>query len=260
MARRRRWLGCRGAPGQAAAPLMGQVKTATLSRHNAPPFFIGADVEAVRVRQLTGWMRWLFVELRMLSDFRTGQVETSWAVLRALMDCDSGERGGPAPFVPSVDQLRRAVRQLEAIGLVTRTPQDLQASEAVGRLFLKVPAAVGIGASGGKPARGSARVRKPRSHREKVPEAATVPPGVAPGDSTPEFITPSPLRDPELSTENRQRLDAVRDGIAARAQGYNRAPKGARTSPAVAGTPPGAAPPESAQADSSLPEDRTAIK
>ena len=204
---------------------MGQVKTATLARHNAPPFgAVDGLAEVLKLRQLTGWMRWLFLELRMLSDFRTGQVETSWAVLRALMDCDSGERGGPAPFVPSVDQLRRAVRQLEAVGLVVRTAQDMQASEAVGRLFLKVPAAVGIGASGGKPARGSARVRKPRPQREKAPAAPTVPPGVAPGDSTLNFNTSYLLPATELST-GPAALRAVREQIAAR--GMTRAPKGA---------------------------------
>jgi len=204
---------------------MGQVKAATLARHNAPPFgAVDGLAEVLKLRQLTGWMRWLFLELRMLSDFRTGQVETSWAVLRALLDCDSGERGGPAPFVPSVDQLRRAVRQLEAVGLVVRTAQDMQASEAVGRLFLKVPAAVGIGASGGKPARGSARVRKPRATRENKPAAPTVPPGVAPGDSTLNSNTSYLLPAPQLSTDLAA-LRAVRDGLAAR--GRTRAPKGA---------------------------------
>lgn len=178
---------------------MGQVKTATLARHNAPTFgAVHGISEVLKLRQLPGWMRWLFLELRMLSDFRTGQVETSWAVLRALMDCDSGERGGPAPFVPSIDQLRRAVGQLESIGLVTRNGQ---ANQGAGRLFLHVPAATGLGTSAPKPARGSARVRKPRSPREKQPAAAPVPPGVAPGDSTLNSITPKPSKPAELSTE-----------------------------------------------------------
>lgn len=194
---------------------MKLVRTAAHSRHNAPSFGITDGLsEVIKLRQLTGWMRWLFLELRMLSDFRTGQVETSWAVLRALMDCDSGERGGPTPFAPSIDQLRRAVRQLEGLGLVERTPQDLQASEAVGRLFLKVPPAVGIGASAGKSARGSARVRKPRPQREKPAAAPAVPPGVAPGDSEPEITSPNPS-DAELSTEGKTGIAAAK-ALAAR--------------------------------------------
>ena len=199
---------------------MKQVRSAAHSRHRAPPFAALDGLEAIALRKLTPWIRWLYLELRMLSDFRTGHVSTSWAVLLALMDCDQGERGGPAPFVPSRQQLRRAVEQLCALKLAS---VDHKTNERARGLFLHVLPIKSLGAPARKLGHGFDRpstLRKASKHAGFEVPARTVSDTVSTGVSIPGFHSPKSPKSLDLSTaasaEIREKLAAVADHLRGR--------------------------------------------
>lgn len=72
---------------------MRQVGTVTLSRGTAPAFLPLTEHEVTNLRHLPAWMRWLFLELVGIANFKTGKGCASWARLEELMDWDKPERG-----------------------------------------------------------------------------------------------------------------------------------------------------------------------
>lgn len=182
---------------------MKLVRVAALSRRRAPPFTAVVDLEVLQLRMLSPWVRWLYLELRMLSDFKTGHLVTSWAVLQAVMDCDTSQA-----FAPSREQLRRAVVDLEAVRLVERFPET---STATQRLFLKVMPIKGFRSPGVQADRVADRVADtPRTPRKARNGAGSSPIGDAKptdlatdkptGDSGQEKHNPYPLKSARLST------------------------------------------------------------
>jgi hypothetical protein len=177
-----------------------ETRRVALSRHNAPAWLALDGLEVVALRKLPAWMRWLYMELRALSDFKTGHVSTSWAQLVALMDCDAGERGGQSPHTPGMQQLRRAVDQLEGIGLLRR---DGRTNERARGLFLFILPIKSLGAPAAKRDRSCDRPptgRKASKHAGFEASALPVATGVATGDSVPLHHSPKAPKAPDLST------------------------------------------------------------
>lgn len=266
---------------------MKQVRTVALSRTTAASFLPLTEPEVVKLRQVPAWMRWLYLELVGLSDFRTGAGRSSWAQLVSLLDWDKPERGRRAAAELGLQQVRRAFEQLAGLGLIAR---DKGRNEQTGWLFFQVAPRTGLGASAGKTDRVSDRARKPRSTRESRPQDTGNPTGF-PTAGTGSKYTPSPQR-LELSPDEQARCDrlqaiadrsdaaafaratrstglppklpgtkppaAVRELVAAQraARGEIKAPQGGRTIAPAGQTPPGLAPPKSAQADFSPPGQR----
>jgi hypothetical protein len=100
---------------------MKQIRTAALSRTRAPPFTPTARFETVQLRKLPHLARCLFAELIGMSHFETGQIETSYAVLLALLDFDQVP-GPNAPPKPTLRGLRTAIAQLAALRLIDVDP------------------------------------------------------------------------------------------------------------------------------------------
>lgn len=224
---------------------MGSIKAATLSRHRAPAFVMCGGLELIQLRKLRWLSRCLFFELLAMADHSTGRIETSYAVLAALLDFDQDPCAHAKPG-PTTKRIRTALADLAALGLVR---VDRIANEKRQGLFLKVAGRAGIGAPSESSGRLRGRVsppKKPAAAKTYAAKRATE--GQTEGQGIQELI-PTPT--PSLSTAPdaaRRKLREIADGIAAR--GETRAPKGARPSP-LRGTPPGAAPPEPAWAGSS---------
>lgn len=208
---------------------MKLIREAALSRRRAPPFTTVVDLEVLQLRQLSPWIRWLYLELRMLSDFKTGHLVTSWAQLLAVMGCDDYQA-----FSPSLQAIRRAIEALEKVRLVERFPD---ASMATKQLFLKVWPVKGFSARAkvadrpaGRPADRPRTKQKPSKHAASSEVDASSPTDLpneqATGDSGPGYQTPNPLSHPHLSTgngkvgrsvdESIKSLKKTRDTIAAR--------------------------------------------
>lgn len=137
---------------------MGTIKTATLSRHTAPPFVMVAGLELMQLRKL-GWLaRCLFLELLALADHTTGRVSTSYAVLAALLDFDAAPQAHTTA-TPTQQRIRTALADLVAMRLVS---VDRIANEKRQGLFLKVQSRVGIGAPANMSNRVSNRAARPK--------------------------------------------------------------------------------------------------
>lgn len=114
---------------------MSFIRTAAHARNTAPSFVTLTQLEVVKLRQLPGWARWLYLELKGMSTFKTGQVKTSYAQLVALMDCDQPPTGGKRLEAPTLKQIRTALEWLHDMGLGVR---DKQRNEGRGELEIFV--------------------------------------------------------------------------------------------------------------------------
>lgn len=227
---------------------MGSIKTATLSRHRAPAFVMCAGLELIQLRKLRWLSRCLFFELLAMADHQTGRIETSYAVLAALLDFDQ-DPCAHVEAAPTVQRIRTALADLVGLALVRA---DRIANEKRQGLFLKVATRSGIGTPSPDSNRLSNRVPKARKQATARPAAASAPDDQQTEQQRVQELIPTPT--PSLSTGSQAAAEAVarlrETGKRIAARGDNRAPKGARTS-GLRPTPPGASPPESAQADSS---------
>jgi hypothetical protein len=168
-----------------------QIRSAALSRHHAPPLFIVAGLEQLQLRKLPLLARCLFLELVGMSDFTTGRIVTSYAVLEALLDWDQAPCAHAADK-PTHKRVRTALQQLLDLGLVRL---DRVKNEKDKGLFLKVQKRQGLSASEGMNGRLSGRPeiqKKPRATRtcetREGDEGQTEGQGVQNGSLTP--LTP----------------------------------------------------------------------
>lgn len=225
------------------------LQTVALSRHSAPSFLGITEAEAVKLRHVPAWMRWLFCELVGLSDFRTGQGRSSWAQLVSLLDFDKPAAGRRAAEDIGPQRVRRAFEQLADLGLVAR---DKGRNEQTGWLFFQVAPRTGLGASTGKTDRVSDRAQKRRSTREATPANQAIPTGIPTGGSG-SNSTPYP-RSGKLSTplpsERTKPPAALLAEVRAR-RGEKAGPRGGQNVAPAGHAPRGLQPPESARADSS---------
>lgn len=219
------------------------VSAAQNVRHQAPLFVALDGLELMKLRHFPGWVRWLFLELCASCDFETGDLTTSYAKLQALMECDQPRQGGQRLPTPSVPQIRRALDDLEAAGMLGRDKAwNMKANAGRGVLFLCIGKRKEIGSSKANRDRGCDRVQKARkanSHRPKRDSAPEVAAGVAAGvPRTVIPLIPSPLNHAELSTNQPAPPVAV-DPIALAPGGEKLGPpRGADTRPAEAGHAP----------------------
>jgi len=117
-----------------------QIRTAALSRHSAPAFVLLGGLELMQLRKLGDLAFRLFVELLALADHATGRVDTSYAVLLALLDFDQAH-GAHAATKPTLQRVRTALEALIALQLVR---VDRIKNEKAKGLFLRLPSRAGI--------------------------------------------------------------------------------------------------------------------
>ena len=122
---------------------MKQIRSASSSRHTAPAFVILSGLEQIQLRKLPWIARVLFYELIGLANFVTGRIDTSYAVLEALLDFDAAPAARDVTK-PSTQRVRTALDDLVALGLVR---VDRIKNEKAKGLFLKVKSRAGISAS-----------------------------------------------------------------------------------------------------------------
>ena len=194
---------------------MGTVKTATLSRHKAPAFVMCAGLELIQLRKLRWLSRCLFFELLAMADHVTGRIETSYAVLAALLDFDQDPCAHVEPTV-SVQRIRTALDDLVALRLVR---VDRIANEKRKGLFLKVATRTGIGTSNESSNRLSNRPAAPRKRANTRVAAASTPNEQQTEQQGIQEVIPTPT--PSLSTGEApagavQKLREIAAGIAAR--------------------------------------------
>jgi hypothetical protein len=144
------------------------IRTAAHARNTAPPFGIVGQAEILKLRQLPAWVRWLLLELRLMSDFQTGMVSTSYAQLVAMLDCDQPQTGGRRLESPTLKQVRTALDWLDAMGLAVR---DKRNNEAKGVLKIRVTAASSLSASASVKGRGKGRVKTAQNTDEHEVQA-----------------------------------------------------------------------------------------
>lgn len=155
------------------------IRTVAHARRQAPPYGKVAGSEAIELRTLSPWVRWLLLELRMLCNFSSGYLVSSWAQLVALMDCDGNG------FAPSREAIRRGIEQLSELGFVMRYAT---AGRDRKQLFLWVKQAPRIALSADSADR---RADRPRTRR-KAPLPTDVPTGVSATNTQ----SPKPLSRP----------------------------------------------------------------
>lgn len=170
-----------------------------LSRQAAPDFLPLTHHELVKLRQIPGWMRWLYVELLQLADMKTGAGRASWPRLLALMDFDQAPTGKRRAGAVTLWQARSALDELAAIGLIAR---DKRRNEAQGFLFFHVQPRRGFSAPDAEYRRGYRRGSTPgRASNGAASSKASkgVTAGVTAGGSGMNS-NPLPLVNNELST------------------------------------------------------------
>lgn len=210
---------------------MKLVREVALSRQAAPSFLALTEHEVIKLRQLPGWMRWLFVELVGLSDFRTGKGRAGWPQLCALLDFDRMPGRPPEGADVSMQQIRRAFVQLEAAGLVAR---DKGQNEVMGTLNFLVLPRTNLGTSASSSDRGSDRgvtASKPRRSAAKPEPDKVVPTGVPTGGSATNTL-PLPLPDesyPQPTPTKAERAAIVARVKASIAGGKIKPPQGAES-------------------------------
>lgn len=114
---------------------MKQVRTAALSRHTAPEFFMPKGLEVIQLRRLDDFAYRLFIELVGMADFTTGRIATTYAVLIALLDFDVTPKAHTKPK-PTKQRIRTALDQLSELKLIKG--MDPQRNERAGGLFFRV--------------------------------------------------------------------------------------------------------------------------
>lgn len=194
---------------------MKQVSAFAFKRPGSAWLLLTADEDA-RLDGFEAWFFKLFACLVKWSDFRTGYGRTGYGELVNALTPDQPERG-PRLWAPSRDDVRQAVRRLEAAGLVA---VDRVKSEKAKALFFHVPPRTRTGAP--------ARKLPPELHPTSTEgEAGKLPPSTPPGDSEKNSHTARA----KLPVDNRPdgaKIAAAREvsrRIAAR--GKKRAPEGA---------------------------------
>lgn len=183
---------------------MKPIRTVAHGRHSAPRYVTLDGMEVILLRKLPSWVRWLYAELRSVSDFQTGQVSTSWAALMAVMDCDSH-----MGFVPTLRQLRWAVHQLEEVGLLQ---VERKLNERSRSLFLRVLPVKSLGASAIQSVRPFVRPLKPKKpsiHAGSGPAAEGDLSDHLSGVSIINTNTPKPPKLAQLSTAQSPRKPTV---------------------------------------------------
>jgi hypothetical protein len=203
------------------------VRTAALSRQEAPQFAALMDDEVIALRLLPAWVRWLYLELVAMSDFKTGHIYTSYARLASLLDCDQPTQGGKRLDVPTIKQIRTALDTLDRMQLALR---DKAGNEEKRELKILVRPRQGLGASNAEQGRGKGRPQTPQNYDKHGPERKPDPgAGQMSGQGVQErnSLLPLPLHVDKLSTR------AGRSNTSELApQGGSNRPSGAR--------PPGA--------------------
>lgn len=122
--------------GPAAGTRQG--KTPDLSLLNPPEVLVLRRDELLQLRKLSDYTtRGFYEALCELSDFETGEVyrDASIAALQAFGTPPRPQQG-PRRAGPSYEQIRRMLRELEALGLVRRDPAF---NAAQGRLLMVLP-------------------------------------------------------------------------------------------------------------------------
>ena len=94
-------------------------------------------VELHALLQLEAWAFRLFAALVKLSDFKTGKGQCNYPSLMAWMTTPKNETGGQQPTTYSRAQVKRMLRSMEALGLLSLNPD---ASEAEKVIFFEVRA------------------------------------------------------------------------------------------------------------------------
>lgn len=112
-----------------------QIRTAALSRHKAPEFFMPKGLEVIQLRRLDDFAFRLFIELVGMADFATGRIATTYAVLIALLDFDQAPKAHAKPK-PSKQRIRTALQALSELHLIK--DMDPQRNERAGGLFFRV--------------------------------------------------------------------------------------------------------------------------
>ena len=215
---------------------MKQVSAFAFARPSSAWLLI-TDDEWHRLDGLEAWTTKLFAVLIRCSDFKSGHGRTGYGELIASLTPDQ-PASGPRLWVPSRDDVKKALLRFEALDLVA---VDRVASEKRKALFFHVLPRTRKAA----PARKLPPELSPTSHEGKQGELT---PRTLPGDSENKSLKTASATDPvdnSVSTvQALAKLKRVSQAIAARGTPLNRAPKGAGT-PGLRPTPPGAAPPGS---------------
>lgn len=232
---------------------MKQIRTAALSRHIASPFVRLDGLELLQLRKLPNLAFRLFIELLNLDRLNTGRIETSYAVLLALLDFDQAP-GAHASDKPTVQRVRTALDTLAAMQLVRI---DRIKNEKAKGLFLRVTPRTSLSASKDGINRRSNRpekAAKPASMRPRaihqLGEQQTEQQGIQ--DEVFPSISPTIHRPEGVPSAVAERLDSVRRSVAR--GGRKAGPQGGQNVARSARTPPGAAPPVSPQGDPFTPE------
>lgn len=206
---------------------MKVVRTAALSRQEAPTFAALTDEEVIALRLVPAWVRWLYLELVAMSDFKTGLIYTSYARLASLLDCDQPERGKRLD-IPTMKQIRTALDTLAKMNLALR---DKAGNVEKRELKILVSPRVGLGASNQKKGRETGRPQKAQNYDEhgtqRKPDTQI---GQRSGQGVQErnSLLPLPLHVDKLSPgEGRKKADALRASIKGPPRGQ-KAPSGGR--------------------------------
>jgi hypothetical protein len=181
------------------------VRSVALSRQEAPQFTALMEDEVVALRMLPGWVRWLYLELVAMSDFKTGLIYTSYARLASLLDCDQPTQGGKRLDVPTIKQIRTALDTLNRMNLALR---DRAGNEEKRELKIFVRPRQGLGASEAKEGRGKGRPQTPQNYdkhgAERKPDTQ-LGQRVGQGVQDPNTLLPPPLHVDNLSTRGGRR-------------------------------------------------------
>ncbi len=175
------------------------VRTAALSRTEAPQFAALMDDEVVALRLVPPWVRWLYLELVAMSDFKTGRIFTSYARLASLLDCDQPERGKRLD-VPTLKQIRTALDTLNKMNLALR---DKAGNEEKRELKILVRPREGLGAPADKKGREKGRPQMPQNYDKHGPERIPdheIRQRAGQGVQEPNTLLPPPLHVDKLST------------------------------------------------------------
>lgn len=176
------------------------VRTAALSRHEAPQFAALMDDEVIALRLLPAWVRWLYLELVAMSDFKTGLIYTSYARLASLLDCDQPTQGGKRLDTPTIKQIRTALDTLNTMNLALR---DRAGNEEKRELKIFVRPREGLGASKAKEGRGKGRPPSRQNYDKHGPERKPdneLGQMLGQGVQEPNTLLPPPLHVDNLST------------------------------------------------------------
>lgn len=185
---------------------MKLVRTAALSRHEAPQFAALMDDEVIALRLIPPWMRWLYLELVAMSDFKTGLIYTSYARLASLLDCDQPERGKRLD-VPTLKQIRSALDTLNDMQLALR---DRAGNEEKRELKIFVRPREGFSASSGKKGREKGRPQSRQNYDKHGPERK---PDNEMGQRTGQGVQdPNTLLPPPLHVDNLSTFDGPPNG------------------------------------------------